>query len=461
MPPAAPPLALTAAALAGLLALDRLRVRRPPQPRPPRTGLGRSSRPSTRSSSSPNGSAATSSPSRTSPSRASSRTTSSSPRKTSAHSPTPTSRSTSAASSQRSTRPSRTTSDVPALDVSSAADLSLTYARRADEEQARRVTDPHFWLDPMRLADVADEVAVELSQLDPPAQSDLRSRTPPTCGRPRSTRHRLRQGPGQLRQRQLVTSHTAFGYLADAYDLEQVGLTGLSPETEPNPQELAEVTDFVRDNDVRTIFYETLVSPDVAETVANATGATHRRPRSPRGLVRRVPGRRLPAGHGVEPGEPRGGVALPLTPALVELRAATLGYDDATVLRDVDFAVCAGEFVAIVGPNGSGKSTLVKSILGLADRSAGELDLFGVPAEQYRERWRIGYVPQRHTVGGPIPATVREVVMSGRLPRSGLWRLPSAADRSAVEPAHGTGRRQRPRLPTRSTSSPADSSAGC
>jgi zinc transport system ATP-binding protein len=105
------------------------------------------------------------------------------------------------------------------------------------------------------------------------------------------------------------------------------------------------------------------------------------------------------------------------------------------VLHDIDFAICAGEFTAIVGPNGSGKSTLVKSILGLTDRSAGELDLFGVPAEQYRERWRIGYVPQRHTVGGPIPATVREVVASGRLPRSGLWTLPKAADRSAVSRA--------------------------
>jgi zinc transport system substrate-binding protein len=71
-----------------------------------------------------------------------------------------------------------------------------------------------------------------------------------------------------------VTSHTAFGYLATAYRLEQVGLTGLTPETEPNPKELADVTQFVRDNDVQTIFYETLVSPDVAETVAQATGAS-------------------------------------------------------------------------------------------------------------------------------------------------------------------------------------------
>lgn len=124
-----------------------------------------------------------------------------------------------------------------------------------------------------------------------------------------------------------------------------------------------------------------------------------------------------------------------MTPALVELRAATLGYQDAEVLRGVEFAICAGEFVAVVGPNGSGKSTLIKSILGLASRTAGELNLFGVPAEHFGERWRIGYVPQRHTAGGPIPATVREVVSSGRLPRTGLWRLPRAADRSAVSHA--------------------------
>jgi zinc transport system ATP-binding protein len=77
----------------------------------------------------------------------------------------------------------------------------------------------------------------------------------------------------------------------------------------------------------------------------------------------------------------------------------------------------------------------VKAVLGLALRTRGELDLFGVPDDRFHERWRIGYVPQRHTVGGPIPATVREVVASGRLPRSGLWKLPNAGDRRAVDRA--------------------------
>lgn len=119
----------------------------------------------------------------------------------------------------------------------------------------------------------------------------------------------------------------------------------------------------------------------------------------------------------------------------MELRGATLGYDDATVLRQVDFTICAGEFTAIVGPNGSGKSTLVKSLVGLTTRSSGDLDLFGLPAERFRQRWRIGYVPQRHTVGGPIPSTAYEVVASGRLGRAGLWRLPSGGDATAIRAA--------------------------
>ena len=83
----------------------------------------------------------------------------------------------------------------------------------------------------------------------------------------------FRTGLRDCQRREIVTSHKAFGYLAAAYDLEQVGISALSPETEPTPQDLAEVTEFVNDNDVSTIFYETLVSPDVANTIAEATGA--------------------------------------------------------------------------------------------------------------------------------------------------------------------------------------------
>jgi zinc transport system substrate-binding protein len=75
------------------------------------------------------------------------------------------------------------------------------------------------------------------------------------------------------RTRDIVTSHDAFGYLAARYDLNQVAISGIDPESEPSPGRLAEVAHFVEDHNVDTIFFEELVSPDVAQTIAAETGA--------------------------------------------------------------------------------------------------------------------------------------------------------------------------------------------
>ncbi len=123
---------------------------------------------------------------------------------------------------------------------------------------------------------------------------------------------------------------------------------------------------------------------------------------------------------------------------VIAMRAATVGYAERAVLRGVDFQVDAGEVVALVGPNGSGKTTLVRGLLGLAEVLEGEVDLFGIPLARFHKRHRIGYVPQRHTVGGAIPSTVREVVSSGRLPRQRWWARMGTADRRAVDAAIAT-----------------------
>jgi zinc transport system substrate-binding protein len=151
------------------------------------------------------------------------------------------------------------------LDVADAADLSLT--------TAGGTLDPHFWLDPNRLATVADATATSLVDqgiLDADtATANLNALTDDLDRLDKE----FSNGLADCTSRDLVTSHEAFGYLADTYDLTQVGITGLTPEAEPDPQDLAAVTAFVKENDVRTIYYETLVSPDVAETVARETGA--------------------------------------------------------------------------------------------------------------------------------------------------------------------------------------------
>src|ERR671917_113903 len=119
----------------------------------------------------------------------------------------------------------------------------------------------------------------------------------------------------------------------------------------------------------------------------------------------------------------------------VRLRDARIGYGDVAVVQGVDLTVRDGEAVAVLGSNGSGKTTLARGLLGLATVLGGEVEVLGAPVGRPRERGRIGYVPQRHTVSGAVPATVREVVGVGRLARLGpLGRL-RPADRAAVQDA--------------------------
>ena len=112
------------------------------------------------------------------------------------------------------------------------------------------------------------------------------------------------------------------------------------------------------------------------------------------------------------------------TAAIVSLRDASFGYADRAVVSGVSMDIHAGEVVAILGPNGSGKSTLVKGILGLNDHIGGQVELFGIPFDRFRDQARLGYVPQRHTLSTSVRATSAEIVAIGRLPhQSWLGRM--------------------------------------
>ncbi|MEV0808675.1 metal ABC transporter ATP-binding protein [Micromonospora sp. NPDC050200] len=124
-----------------------------------------------------------------------------------------------------------------------------------------------------------------------------------------------------------------------------------------------------------------------------------------------------------------------MTAPVITVTHGVVGYDGRPVLRDVSLTVTAGEVAAVLGANGSGKSTLIRAVLGLVPLVAGSVELFGTPLRRFRQWQRIGYVPQRLGAGGGVPATVREVVASGRLARRGVLRPPGRADREAVDAA--------------------------
>jgi zinc transport system ATP-binding protein len=102
------------------------------------------------------------------------------------------------------------------------------------------------------------------------------------------------------------------------------------------------------------------------------------------------------------------------------------------VLRGIDLTVASGEVVAVLGGNGSGKTTLVRAVLGLVPMHRGSVELFGHPVEHFREWRRVGYVPQRVTATAGVPASVWEVVASGRLSHRGPLRPMRRTDKTAV-----------------------------
>jgi zinc transport system substrate-binding protein len=125
-----------------------------------------------------------------------------------------------------------------------------------------REKDPHVWLDPVRYQQLARKIG---SVLDHPSG--------PFARRLAKLNADFRAGLARCERREIVTSHEAFGYLADRYGLKQIAITGISPEAEPTPRALERVIEQVRASGATTVFSETLLSPRIAETVARETGA--------------------------------------------------------------------------------------------------------------------------------------------------------------------------------------------
>ncbi|MGE5672421.1 MAG: metal ABC transporter ATP-binding protein [Mycobacterium leprae] len=120
--------------------------------------------------------------------------------------------------------------------------------------------------------------------------------------------------------------------------------------------------------------------------------------------------------------------------ALVALSDVWFAYGNEPVLQSINLTVRRGEYLGLIGPNGSGKTTLLKLILGvLPQPHRGSVRLFDIPAGQFRERWRLGYVAQKAaSFNSAFPATVEEVVLTGTAARRGILRSYTSSDRAAA-----------------------------
>lgn len=146
-------------------------------------------------------------------------------------------------------------------------------AQKDDHDHDHGKVDPHFWLDPIRYGKVAKGIAAKLDEIDPGHKADFEKNAEAFVKELNTLDGEFTTGLKTCTNKNMVTSHAAFGYLTERYGLEQKAISGLSPEKEPEPGRLAEIATYVKANKVTTIYTETLVNPAVAKTVVSETGA--------------------------------------------------------------------------------------------------------------------------------------------------------------------------------------------
>ncbi|ASS76569.1 zinc ABC transporter substrate-binding protein [Tumebacillus algifaecis] len=133
--------------------------------------------------------------------------------------------------------------------------------------------DPHIWLDPVLAQHEVQEISAMLQKADPAHQAEYQKNTEAYLKELKALDQSFQDGLKQVKSKEFVTSHTAFAYLAHRYGLKQVPIAGISPEQEPSASEMKDIVAFAKSHNVNTIFFETLVSPKVAEAVAKEVGA--------------------------------------------------------------------------------------------------------------------------------------------------------------------------------------------
>jgi len=140
-------------------------------------------------------------------------------------------------------------------------------------EEGKTIVDPHVWLSPVLAEQMVDKITQGFVQADPSNEIVYRSNAEVLKSKLVDLDNMYMQSLSTCKEKNIVTSHSAFGYLAQAYGLTQVPIAGLSPDAEPSAKEIGDIVTFAKENNVKYIFFESLISPKLAQTIAKEVGA--------------------------------------------------------------------------------------------------------------------------------------------------------------------------------------------
>lgn len=145
--------------------------------------------------------------------------------------------------------------------------------RKQLTEEGQTMKDPHVWLNPQLAKEEAQRITAGYIAVDPKHASYYKENQASLNTRLDRLDAQYKAGLSDCKSKDVITSHAAFAYLAEQYGLQQVAISGLSPDEEPSAQQLAKIADFAKKNNVKYIFFESLVSPKLSETIAHEIGA--------------------------------------------------------------------------------------------------------------------------------------------------------------------------------------------
>ena len=140
-------------------------------------------------------------------------------------------------------------------------------------EKGQSIQDPHIWLSPPLAKKEVQIILNALINIDSKNKNYFTANANKLTGEIDNLDKEYKAGLANCKQKDIITSHAAFGYLAEHLGLTQVPISGLSPDSEPSPKQLADIADFAKKNNVKYIFFESLVSPKLSETIASEVGA--------------------------------------------------------------------------------------------------------------------------------------------------------------------------------------------